>query len=235
MTVAPRDVAPAACREEDVAAYLLAHPQFLQQHPEVLSEIAVPHAPGQAVSLVERQMVLMREEIRRLKGLLGRLVDTAKNNEAVATKLHRLAVSLMEAGTWEEVLRLLREALIRDFAADAVEIRIFGEEGHLQGASLPEFTRRDAPEFQDFADCLAAKSPRCGPLTERERRLLFGREETEGETEGSFVTIPLSGRGWEGFLVVGSRDPARYEQDMGTEMLIHLCDIASLVLDHRVL
>ena len=45
---------------EAVAAYLRAHPEFFVDHDELIPELRIPHQPGTAVSLVERQVKLLR-------------------------------------------------------------------------------------------------------------------------------------------------------------------------------
>ena len=52
---------------QDVADYLRAHPNFLVQHPQLLSELSIPHETGATVSLVERQVGVLREENARQK------------------------------------------------------------------------------------------------------------------------------------------------------------------------
>ena len=46
---------------EQVAAYLRAHKDFFVEHEALLADITIPHETGKAVSLVERQVVVLRE------------------------------------------------------------------------------------------------------------------------------------------------------------------------------
>lgn len=46
----------AALDAEQVAAYLSQHPEFFVEHDELIPELRIPHQPGDAVSLVERQV-----------------------------------------------------------------------------------------------------------------------------------------------------------------------------------
>ena len=57
----PGESAPALTAEM-VADYLRRHPEFFNDHPELVAEIAVPHGSGDAVSLVERQVRALREQ-----------------------------------------------------------------------------------------------------------------------------------------------------------------------------
>ena len=64
-------------REAEVIAFLRTHPSFLDQHPELLSQLEIPHGSGDAVSLLERQVAVLREENARLKQQFEQLVGHA--------------------------------------------------------------------------------------------------------------------------------------------------------------
>ena len=44
---------------EMVAGYLRRHPEFFVDHDELIPDLRIPHLPGEAVSLVERQVKLL--------------------------------------------------------------------------------------------------------------------------------------------------------------------------------
>ena len=49
----------------EVAQFLKTHPQFFDQHPQLLETIYVPHPHGgRAIPLTERQIVTLREKVR---------------------------------------------------------------------------------------------------------------------------------------------------------------------------
>ena len=56
------------------------------------------HQPGTAtVSLVERQVAVLRQRNGELERQLKDLVAVAKDNHALVEKIHQLAVTLMES------------------------------------------------------------------------------------------------------------------------------------------
>ena len=65
---------------EDVAHYLRAHPDFLNEHHELFTQLTVPHPQhgGQAISLAERQLHALRDKIRQLEVKLAELIRTGK-------------------------------------------------------------------------------------------------------------------------------------------------------------
>ena len=40
-------------REQQIANYLIAHPDYFQRHPDALAAIDIPHPTGDAVSLIK--------------------------------------------------------------------------------------------------------------------------------------------------------------------------------------
>ena len=46
---------------EQVAAYLQENHHFFEAYPDLLAELSLPHESGGAVSLIERQIAVLRE------------------------------------------------------------------------------------------------------------------------------------------------------------------------------
>src|SRR6516162_4734113 len=77
--------------EESIAAYLLNHPDFFERHLNLLARLRVPHVrAGSTVSLVERQISVLREKHADLERKLTELVRAGRANDLLADKLHRL-------------------------------------------------------------------------------------------------------------------------------------------------
>src|SRR5207302_10756905 len=80
---------------EEIARFLRSHPQFFDQHPELLESMLVPHPyGGRAIPLAERQAVALRDKARLLEGRLGELIKLGAQNDAISEKGHRLAGEL---------------------------------------------------------------------------------------------------------------------------------------------
>ncbi len=114
---------------EDVARYLREHPDFLSQHHELFTELTVPHPQhgGQAISLAERQLHALRDKIRALELKLAELIRFGEENDDISTKVHRLAVALLHAGSVAAVRQGLIDSLRDDFSVPYVTLRLWGE------------------------------------------------------------------------------------------------------------
>lgn len=209
-----------------VSDYLREHPDFFLEHAEILAALSIPHASGGAVSLVERQVSLLREENHKLRTNLEDLVEVARANEALSRRMHELTLSLMEAATPEAIFAALSNNLSRDFNADHIAVRLFADPARPQ-QSRDEFAGSQAPEQGLFAEVFEQRRPVCIQLKREQQTYLFGEDSPE---DGSAVIVPLLGHDWTGVLVVASDDPQRYQPGMGVDLLAHLGDIVGLLL-----
>ena len=213
---------------ETVAVYLREHPDFFNRYPDVLRDIEITHASGDAVSLLERQVSALRDGNRRAKERFDELATLATSNQELIQRIHQLALSLMEAAGLEAIFATITQRLALDFNADHARSFIFGSPSFVDASPLPEFVGKDSPIRELFGDLLDAKIPKCGPLTSAQSNLLL---ELGIPLGGSAALLPLSGNTWVGLLIISSDDEARFKVDMGTEFLAYLGDIVSLVVD----
>ncbi len=221
---ASRDAAQA---EQNVVDFLRSNPAFLDQHPDLLVELSIPHASGEAVSLLERQLNVLREENARLKQHYERVIKTARQNETLNGNIHALVLALIDAAGPQAIFERLDQRLRKDFGADHVAARIFAEPAYIDDAGSPRFVGRDADLRGPFEPVLAGAAAVCGVLGDTQRSLLFGGP----GAPMSAVTMPLAGKDWDGVLVIASNDAQRYQANMGTDFLTYLKDVVVLVID----
>ena len=67
--------------EKTVADYLRDNPDFFQNNASLLATLEIPHTCGTAVSLVEHQVKVLRDQNRQLKRKLMDLVHVARDNQ----------------------------------------------------------------------------------------------------------------------------------------------------------
>ena len=206
-------------RAGQVAEYLREHPDFLSGRPDILAEVELAHASGDAVSLIERQVRVLREQLNRYRGQLKDLVTVARENESLTRRLHELTLALIDARQFDEVVNVLQDELRDQFKADAVELKLFSP------ADLSASDGDATPGL--FRDFLERGRPTCGVLDARQLEYLFGP--VAGET-GSAALIPLRGMQVTGILAIGSRDTDRFHAGKGVDFLRRLGEVVSHTL-----
>jgi uncharacterized protein YigA (DUF484 family) len=203
--------------EREVAEYLRHHPDFFSRHEALLLKMTLPHPQnGQAISLVERQVSVMREQKQQLREQLHQLTLAARTNEQLMGRFQQLILSLIDSDDLDDAICYIRDALREDFHADRVELLLFDCDGQENSIG------RDDPRLQPLARILEGRSTVCGHLRPEQLELLFGRASLD---IASAVVIPLCEGGSEpclGILAIGSIDANRYHPEMGTMFVNHL-------------
>ena len=211
---------------DDVAGFLRKHPQFFDQHPELLESIHVPHPyGGRAIPLSERQTVALREKTRALEGRLTELMQFGEENDAISEKVHRLSVALAGARDFPALTHSLYFHLREDFAVPHVAMRIWGK-------SVPvDFAEAKAigePERQQAATFGA---PQCGPAQGSPFAAWFGEA---ADHVRSMALVPLGQTAAFGLLALGSEDARRFYPEMGTLYLRRIGELCAAGVTARL-
>lgn len=216
--------------EDRVADFLKAHPDFFERHPKLLGALDLPHATGAAVSLVERQVSVLRQKELRLERQLKELIQVARGNDALAAKIHELALRLMSATDLASTVAAIEEAVRAGFSADHSVLVLFGDPAGFGTIDRGRFFRaveRNDPEFKPFKTFLDSSSPRCGQARDSQLEYLFHDDAAE---IGSIALIPLGPKSESGFIAIGSADPDRFHPGMSIDFLARVGDLVAAAI-----
>lgn len=215
--------------EEAIADYLKGHADFFERHAPLVLGLKLPHRVGGAtISLVERQVSMLRQRNAQLERQLKELVAVAKENDVLVEKIHQLCLKLMRAPTLAARLEALETGLREDFAAERAVLVLFPETTPA-GAVREGFVRRLSAEDADvrpFAAFVRAAKPRCGPLRDRQKSIF----ERDADSVTSAAFVPLGVTGELGFLIVGSRDPDHFHPGKRMDFLARLGEVLSVAV-----
>ncbi|HIP67745.1 MAG TPA: DUF484 family protein [Chromatiales bacterium] len=209
-----------ALTEEEVEAWLYEHPDFFARHEALLEVMHVPHPTFGVTSLLERQVALLRNKNHQLEGKLRGLVGVARENEKLSSRLHNLALALVEADNLDAVIATAREQLLQAFNADYVALKLFAQEG--QAKTIHHVDQKEVTELFDRA--FRSNRPQCGGLNEKQINCLFP-EHTE--KVASAVLVPLIEHHPIGYLALGSTHDTRFHPGMGTLFLGYLGELVT--------
>ena len=220
-----RGMSAVESEEDTIAAYLQRNPDFFERHQPVLARLRLPHARGgAAISLVERQIEVLREKLAGVEGKLTELVRTARANDAIADRLHRFTRRLLRAVPEGEAIARIEAGLREDFDAFHSALVLIGEAPPLPGQQFVRLVAPEDPNLKSFESLFASGKPRCGQARDSQREFLFG---PEGLEMGSVALVPLGEKGSIGLLALGSVDRDRFHPGMSTEFLARLADLIS--------
>src|SRR6185437_7534849 len=209
--------------EESIAAYLQHHPEFFERHQALLARLRLPHVRGgSTISLVERQIEVLREKHAALEGKLADLVRVARGNDVIAEKLHRFTRRLLAARSRTESIEAIETSLREDFDAFHGVLVLIGEQADATPQRFLRTIRADDPNLKSFETLFASGKPRCGQARDSQREFLFG---SDANDIGSIALVPLGERGSVGLLAIGSTDRDRFHPGMSTEFLARMGDL----------
>jgi uncharacterized protein YigA (DUF484 family) len=215
---------------DEVARYLQQNPEFFDSHPRVLDAMQLTHGAGGTVSLVERQVASLRENDMSLKRKLNELVGLARRNDALASRIHALALGLIESTSLTETLQLIEERLRTSFSADHAVLVLFGDSGRFAEQASMRFLRVHAQgdeALAPFRTFIERGNPRCGQVRDAQRDMLFGKNTDE---IGSVALLPLGARAEIGFLAIGSADSEHFHPAMSVDFLKRIGQLIAVAL-----
>ena len=217
---------------EQVVQYLEAHPDFLAEHPQLLETLELRHATGPAaVSLIERQIEILRGKNARLEARLVNLLDTAQDNQRRAGNVHALARQLIRAPSLAGVVLGLKRAMKDEFGIEAIFVGVHAPT--LKRQDIEGLTRIDArsPLHRVYEDFFRTRLTECGPITPERAEVLFPTARVKPE---SAAVVPLGADRNFGVLALGSADPKRFVPKQGKLFLEMTAELVTAALKARL-
>jgi uncharacterized protein YigA (DUF484 family) len=230
-----RGIKQDSLNDSKVAEYLQAYPDFFERHVSLLAKLRLPHSRDTgAVSLVERQVEVLRERNQSLERKLKELVDVARANDALADRIHRLSQRLIRSHGLSAAISAIETSLREDFDALHPVLVLFLEQAKdlkdLKDLASGRFLRTDdigGAGIKTFESLLQSGKPRCGQIRDSQRDYLFGEDSID---IGSVALTPLGIKGALGILAIGARDRDRFHPAMSTEFLSRIGELVTFAL-----
>jgi uncharacterized protein YigA (DUF484 family) len=227
-----RGMKPEGLTDASVGEYLQTYPDFFERNSALLAKLRLPHLRdvGATVSLVERQVEVLRDRNQSLERKLRELVDVARANDALADRIHRLSQRLIRARTMLETVNAIETSLREDFDAMHSVLVLFLEQARGLESEAGRFLRSgnaaDA-DIKTFESLMQSGKPRCGQVRDAQRDYLFGKDSVE---IGSVALTPLGPKGELGILAIGASDAERFHPAMSTEFLSRIGGLVTYAL-----
>ena len=232
MTSQARGIKQDAINDGSVTQYLETYPDFFERNGALLAKLRLPHLRDSSatVSLVERQVEVLRDRNQALERKLSELVGVARANDALADRIHRLSQRLIRARSLLETINALETSLREDFDARDSVLLLFMEQARGLEDAAGRFLKTADPAdavVKTFESLLQSGKPRCGQIRDTQRDFLFGKDSIE---IGSVALAPLGAKGALGLLAIGASDAERFHPAMSTEFLTRIGELLANAL-----
>lgn len=228
---APREGAEPKLNEREIVAYLKAHPDFISRHPDLLEAIELRHKAGSAVSLIEKQVDMLRARNQRLEDRLQRLTDAARDNEQRTLNVQKLARVLMRAPSLAAAAAGLAKCMRDDFGIDEVFVGVSAahfKRHDIEGIHPVDPDGRLARAYENF---FRTRLIECGPIAEDRALLLFPKA---ARPILSAAVVPLEKEKSLGMLALGSADANRFQPRQGKLFLELAADLVAAAIRARL-
>lgn len=156
---------------DQVVEYLKNHPDFFSNQDELLADITLPHESGKAISLLERQVTILRDRGIEARRKLNNLLENARNNDQLFDTTRNLVLALLRANNFTEISDVTQDQLANHTSIDACEVIVVRQ----NGLNVSDSVRTETHDFlqQEFGDVFRLKRTHCGAISADKVNYLF--------------------------------------------------------------
>lgn len=172
--------------DKSVTNYLLEHLDFFTNHEDLLLSLRIPHKSGQAISLLERQVSLLRRRNDETQDKIQSFVENAKENDALFKKTCSIVLDIIKATTLEELSNLIEEKLKKEFTATSSKL-FFVTEDEIKESESTLFLLPLGLTKKVLGKLFQRKHAYCGSLN-KDQATLFS---PESSNISSVAIIPI--------------------------------------------
>tara|TARA_B100000809_G_scaffold72047_1_gene69705 strand:- start:5181 stop:5855 length:675 start_codon:yes stop_codon:yes gene_type:complete len=209
---------------KEIAEYLILNPNFFKENPEVLNSIEIIHESGAAVSLIQKQVELLRSNYNSTTDKLMELLGIAKNNEDIFILTKELILSLINASSIEEIVALIEKSFVADFGAKKSKVLFFTE----SSKNLPKGRVKNPAEARNIlGNLLKPGKIFCGEVNKKVAKFIFNQKTGVKE----MALVPLNSSSLLGLIALGSDQPGKYSDNKDTLFLDFIAEVVSKLID----
>ena len=192
---------------KEVEIFLLDNLDFFESRESLVSELKFKHSSSSASSLLERQILKLRDEQKNLMELLSSFVKTASINEDLFNKSKDLTLSILGASSSEEIINKVQENFHKQFNVDNCILRLH------DNSEINELEEKTGMSFHKG-------SIHCGSFSQEKMNLLFN----DNKVQSMAIAVIINGKDI-GLLMLGSYDRTKYLGDEDTTFIEYIRDI----------
>ena len=217
-----------ALTDDQVSDYLRRNPDFFNNKPALLADMNLPHQPGTgAVSLVERQVSVLRDRNMDMRHRLNKLLDNARTNDNLFDKTKRLILNMLDTDQLDDCLDALFYSFQNEFDIHYSQLLLISSsENHFPSPANKQARLIDQPMAEkNLSSIIHNHRAICGQLNADEQAFIFHKNTN---LIGSTAITPLTiDNRLLGILAIANRDPHYYRSSMNTLFLKFIADVLS--------
>lgn len=215
---------------EQVVSYLRSHPKFFIEQEDLLADLSLPHESGKAISLLERQVTILRDRGIEARQKLNNLLENARNNDQLFDTTRNLVLALLRAKDITEIANVTQDQLSNHANIDACEIIVI-EHPELK---VSDSVRTESNEKlrKDFADVFRLKRTHCGAIANEQIAFLFPN--SNNKIKSTALCPVISNGEVLAMLAFGNQTDNYFNTNLDTLFLDFIGRVVGAVLDKQL-
>jgi len=220
------DVVVETLNEADVAKFLTENPTFFLKQEQLLADMFLPHASGEAVSLLERQVSILRERNIEARKRLSDILEQGQRNDVLFQKTRGLILALLETKNINDLARCLIEYCEQEFQVDAVSFTLIANADTHKATACQVLAENEIKLV--MSSLLSSKEAMSGVFREEELKLMFADKSASLQ---SAAIMPVRANNTTlAFISLGSQDAHYFQTGIDTLFLGFIADVLARLL-----
>lgn len=203
--------------EQEVVTYLKKHPTFFQQHSQLLEQLQLPHEIEGTVSLVERQLTMLREKNDLYQKQLADLIKNAASSETLFHLMGDLYLRWFKRLDRKHIIENAADDIRSIFALDSTLLLLRKDDNNNR---LAEISKKLSLKFP-------GNQPQCMPCDLSNSQLLFPKQQKQIQ---SIAILPLGEDAIAGVMILGSYKTDGFKATMDNLFLKQITLVLSSLL-----
>lgn len=215
---------------EAVADHLAQNPDFLLQHPELIAILTPPsHRRGDNVVDMQRVMIeSLQRDLVRGRGVQDELVQAGRRHRTRQSRVHRAALDIIAAASFEDVIQVLTTDLAVHLDVDVVALCVEADgEAPASASGAMGGVHMLAPGA--VSDVMGGERAVLLRPTVAPALAIYGAAAPLIASD-ALLRLDIGPRSPIGLVALGAREEGRFDESQGTEPFRFLARIIAITI-----
>lgn len=211
--------------EKEVINFLLENPDFFLKNPNALEKLEIRHESGEAVSLIEKQVEIIKKKNILTSSRLSEFLTNAEYNQQLFIKVKKLVMLILEENNLEELSILTESFFEKELGTEICRVYFFTQDELFDLSSKRIITPEIATSI--FAEVFKSNNISLGGINQELAGMVFGSKASIEEG----AICKLNCEKIAGTLALGSSSKGKFSKDSETLFLEFILSVFSNRVD----
>lgn len=210
---------------EQVIEFLEANPDFLDRNPDLLAKLRFSHQVEGATSLIERQIRVLREEQSTARQRFEQLAANAELNQKLLEKIEHFTIELLDCRNAQPMISRAHH-LLKELFGLGGSLILTSEGIHPElSKGVHRCSEDDLKKIRELV------SDRPAYMGRPPEWLSNFTSDLGSSVSGSVAAVPLALDQGSGYILLGSSDEMRFQNDMGSDFLTYIAALVGRLME----